>query len=109
MEEKDFKKLMQHSKLEIQFPDFEDSLMEEIHKKEAARKSVWKNIKLSWVFLIIGMILGLVATNYLTGIELKYFGANSNLVLFAIEIMIVLLVVSQFNNLFGITFKQEDK
>ena len=109
MEEKEFKQWMQHSKLEIKFPDFEDSLMNEIHKKEAAKKSVWKDIRLSWIFMVLGMILGLVATNYLTNIELKYFGQHSNLVLLVIEALVVLLVISQFDNLFGITFKRGDK
>ena len=97
---------MKHSKLEIKFPGFEDVVMDEIHKKEAAKKSIWKNIRLSWAFLLLGLILGLFATKYLTGVELAYFGQNSNLVLLAIEILVVVLLVSQFDNLFRITFKK---
>ena len=109
MEEKDFKKLMGHSKLEIQFPDFEENVMESIRKKEASEKSVWKNIRLSWFFLLVGIVLGLIATNILAKVELQYFGENSNLVLFGIEILVVLIIASQFDNLIRITFRRDNK
>ena len=86
----------------LMIPDFEDSVMNEIHKKEAAKKSVWKDIRLSWVFLVLGMILGLVATNCLTTIELNYFGQHSNLVLLVIEALVVLLVISHNLTIFSV-------
>ncbi|MCK4817191.1 hypothetical protein KA005_15585 [bacterium] len=41
------------------FNDFEDELMIEIYKERDRKRSVLKNIKLSWLFFIIGMISGI--------------------------------------------------
>ena len=53
MEEKKFKEIMQQSKLEIQFPDFEYNVMEQIRAKESSRRSVWRNLRISWVFFFV--------------------------------------------------------
>lgn len=106
MEEKDLKRLIKQSKLEMQFPDFEENVMEAVRQKEASEKSVWKNIRWSWFFFIIGLVLGMAATYILANSQLQYFGKNSDFVLLAIEIFIILIVSTQFDNLIRITFKK---
>lgn len=108
MEEKDFKNMMQMSKLEIQFPDFEEQIMEQIHKKETSRRSVWKNLKISWLFLFIGAFLGIFLTQFLSNIQIPFFGEKSKLVLLFVEIFIVLVVASQFDTLFRFTLKKRE-
>lgn len=108
MEEKDFIKMMQHSKLEIQVPDFEENVMEKIHTKEASRRSVWKNLKISWLFFFIGTCFGIVLTQYLVDIKLPFLGENPKLVLLFGEIFIVFVVASQFDNLIRFTFKKRE-
>ncbi|MCY1722869.1 hypothetical protein OU798_21150 [Prolixibacteraceae bacterium Z1-6] len=109
MEEMDFKNMMQQSKLEIQFPDFEEQVMTQIKKKEANRRSVWKNLKMSWLFLFIGAFLGIFVTQFLTDIQLPFIGEKSKLVLLIAEIFIVLVVASQFDSLLRFTIKKRDK
>ena len=109
MEEKDFKKLMELSKLEIQFPGFEDQVMESIRKKEARDKSFWRNIRWSWFLFLSGLVLGLVIVDLLAGFELKYFGEKSNLVLLIIEIAIVAIFGLQFDNLIRLTLGKKNK
>jgi hypothetical protein len=104
MEEKEFKELMELSKLEIQFPDFEEQVMESVRKEEAYKKSIWRNIRWSWFFFLCGLMLGLVLTNVLAEFEAQYFGENSKLGLYAIEIFIVIILSFQFDNLVRITF-----
>ena len=41
------------------FHDFEEELMIKIYKERDRKRSVLKNIKLSWLFFIIGMISGI--------------------------------------------------
>ena len=60
MEEERLKSLIKQSKLEINLPDFEENVIDAICEKEASEKSVWKNIRWSWFFFIVG--LGLFAS-----------------------------------------------
>jgi hypothetical protein len=106
MEEKDFKNMMQQSKLEIQFPDFDERVMEEIHKKEASKRSVWRSLKLSWIFFFIGTFFGIFATQFLADIHVPFLGENSKLILLTGEIVIVFVIASQFDSLLRFTFKK---
>lgn len=53
------KNILSKSRKEMPFHDFEDELMVEIYKERDRKRSVLKNIKLSWLFFIIGMISGI--------------------------------------------------
>src|SRR5680860_732449 len=106
MEENDFRKIMQHSKLEIQFPDFEETVMEKIHAKETSRRSVRKNLKISWIFFFIGTFFGLFVTEFFADIRVPFLGENSKLVLLIGEILIIFVIASQFDNLIRFTFKK---
>ena len=109
MEEKEFKKLMGYSELKVEFPDFEDKVMKAVVEGKVNKKSVSKNIRLAWFFFLAGLTLGLIATNFIADIELRYFGENSNLVLLAIEVLIVLIFTTQFDNLIRFTFKRKNR
>ncbi|NQU52154.1 MAG: hypothetical protein HQ522_06400 [Bacteroidetes bacterium] len=108
MEENNFRNMMQHSKLEIQFPDFEETVMEKIQAKEASRRSVWKNLKISWIFFFIGTFFGLFVTQFLAYIRVPFLGENSKLILLVGEILIVLVIASQFDSLLRFTFKKRE-
>lgn len=108
MEEKDFKKMMELSKLEIEFPDFDDKVMEAIRKKEAEEKSFWRNIRWSWFIFLSGLILGLVTTDILSDFSKEFFGESSKLVLLFVEILIVFVLGLQFDNLIRLTFKRKN-
>jgi hypothetical protein len=108
MEELDFKKIMEFSKLEIQFPNFEEEVMESIRKKEAEEKSFWRNIRWSWLIFLTGLILGIITTGLLSDFGLQYFGEKSKLVLLAVEILIVVIFGLQFDNLIRLTFRRKN-
>lgn len=108
MEEKDFKKIMELSKLEIQFPDFEEQVMESIRKKEAEEKSFWRNIRWSWFLFLSGLIFGIITTNVLSDFGMQYFGESTKIVLFVVEILIVVVFSLQFDNLIRLTFRRKN-
>ena len=108
MEEKDFKKIMEFSKLEIQFPNFEEEVMESIRKKEAEEKSFWRNIRWSWFIFLTGLILGIITTSLLSDFGMQYFGESSKLVLLFVEILIVFIFGLQFDNLIRLTFRRKN-
>lgn len=106
MKDLEFKKIMQHSKLDIPFSDFEADVMEKVRKKEAIRRSVWRNLKISWIFFFIGTFLGIFVTHYFTNIKIPFLEENSKLVLLLGEILIVIVISTQFDNLIRFTFKK---
>jgi len=108
MEEKDFKNMMQHSKLEIQFPDFDENVMEKIYAREVNRRLVRNNLKKSWIFFIIGSLFGIFATQSLTNLQVPFLSLSPKLILLIVEILIVIVVVSQFDNLIQFTFRKRE-
>ncbi|RIJ48779.1 hypothetical protein D1614_09645 [Maribellus luteus] len=106
MEEKQLKEWMQESKLEIQLPDFDDNVMEAIHEKQAAEKSFWKNIRWSWFFFIVGLGLGLILTDLFASFEIKILGDKSNLAILGFEILVILILATQFDKLIRVTFRR---
>lgn len=106
MEEKQFKKWMQESKLEIQFPDFDDNVMEAIREKQRSEKLIWKNIRWSWFFFFIGLVLGPVVTKLFASFDLKIFGDKSNIAILGFEIIVIFILASQFDKLIRVTFRK---
>jgi len=99
---------MEFSKLEIQFPDFDEKVMEAVRKKEADEKSFWRNIRWSWFIFLSGLILGLITTDILSDFGKEFFGESSKLVLLFVEILIVFVFGLQFDNLIRLTFKKKN-
>jgi len=58
--DKYFRELLSDSKREMPFNDFEDELMAGIHREYAKSKSVLRDIRLSWIFFLLGLISGIV-------------------------------------------------
>ena len=108
MEEKEFKKYMQQTKLEIQFSDFDNQLMEKIKARETSRKAVWKNLRISWFFFFVGTFFGIIVAYFLTDLSIPFLEAESKLVLLIVEILIVVVVTSQFDKLIHFTFKKRE-
>lgn len=107
MEDKKFRDIMQESKLEIQFPDFDEKVMEQIKIKEETQKSVWKSLKISWVFFILGAFLGIIASGYLANIKYSFTEEYNNWIILAVEILVVVIVVTQFDKLIQFTFRKK--
>ena len=106
MEEEQLKKWMQHSKLEIKLPDFEENVMDAIREKETSEKSVWRNIRWSWFFFLVGLALGLIATNLFSNFDFSFLGDSANLLLLIFEILIIIILATQFDKLIRFTFRK---
>lgn len=70
--------ILSKGRKEIPFPDFEDEIMVEIHKEHERKRSILRNIKLSWFFFIIGMVSGITLTSILPIINESTGDAFSN-------------------------------
>ena len=81
---------------EIPFLDFENEIMVEIHKEYDRKRSILKNIKLSWFFFIIGMISGITLVSILPLIYESTEEASSNITLLFILIIAICLIILLF-------------
>jgi hypothetical protein len=101
--EKFVKELMAKSERKMPFDDFEDKLMQQIHKEANTSRSFLKDIKLSWFFFTIGTIFGLVLNILVAEMNTTIFGIPSQRLLLIVQVLFVMLLLSQFDRLIGLT------
>ena len=101
--EKFVQELMAKSERKMPFDDFEDKLMQQIHKEANTSRSFLKDIKLSWFFFTIGTIFGLVLNILVAEMNTTIFGIPSQRLLLIVQVLFVMLLLSQFDRLIGLT------
>jgi hypothetical protein len=57
-----FEEIMSKSKLNVPFPDFDDKVMGLIERRSSKKASIMRDIKLSWIFFILGSTFGIIVT-----------------------------------------------
>ena len=100
------RELMDKSEARMPFPDFEDKLMERISTEAVKSKSWLKDIKLSWFFFLVGTSLGLVISLILGSLHEPIYGIPPQRILFIVESVFVVLLLSQFDKLIELTKKK---
>jgi hypothetical protein len=98
-EETFFREIMSKSKLDVPFTDFDDNVMELIEKKLAKKTSISRDIKLSWVFFILGSIFGIIVTIILPKVRQTVFGITSDRLILPFLIIFSFLLLTQIDNL----------
>ena len=101
--EKFVQELMAKSERKMPFNDFEDRLMQQIHKEANTSRSFLKDIKLSWLFFIVGTIFGFVLNILVAEMNTTIFGMPSQRLLLIVQVLFVMLLLSQFDKLIGLT------
>lgn len=81
-----FWEIMSKSRLDMPFSDFEDNVMFQIENKVLKQNTLPKELKLSWIFFVIGSVFGIVFSAILSQLREPFFGIQPiNLtILFAI-------------------------
>lgn len=103
IEEHLFKQIISKSKLEMPFPDFEDSVMTQIEARKTSRLSISKDIKLSWIFFVIFLFIGITISYFLPHMDQVLFGNKTELVTLIFQICFAVLLFGQLDNLIKIT------
>jgi hypothetical protein len=98
-EEKFFREIMSKSKLDVPFTDFDEKVMGLIEKKLSKKSSVSRNIKLSWVFFVLGSIFGTIVAITLPKIQQPVFGISSDRLILPFLIIFSFLLLTQIDNL----------
>lgn len=97
MDENFFQEIMSESKLELLFSDFEDNLMLLIEKKIIKQSSFSKNLKLSWLFFIIGSVFGIVISVMLPLMHKPIFRIQPDRFAVFFQIFFIALLFIQIN------------
>ena len=106
-----FKKLMAKSRYEIPDRNFEDRVMQKVGFVSVIQNQRLKNLKLSWVFLILStlllpVLLILVSKSffihYLAQLGMNLSGA-ANIIMPAAVLVSAIIILLQLDNLFRLT------
>lgn len=100
-----FKSILAESELEITSDDFEDEVMEQIVKERKHKKAFSSKLKLSWLFFIVAVIVGVLILSQWPIGTFSIGNINSNFVYLTFEFIFVLFVLLQFDSL--LTFSKK--
>ena len=95
MDEQEFSELMQHGRLKMPFSDFEERTMARIQKERKVRETSARYRKLSWIFFLLGAVLGALATGFVTALPVR---GDEPLVL-ACQLGYIILLLAALNYL----------
>jgi hypothetical protein len=101
--------MLSKSRLEVPFPDFEDKIMGLIEKKLSKKVSISRDIKLSWIFFILGTIFGIIVTILLPKIHQPVLGINLDKLTIPFLIIFAYLLLSQIDSLIDFYKRQNTK
>ncbi len=95
-EDKQLQIILSKGRKDMPFNDFEEELMFEIRKESERKNSILKNIRLSWLFFIIGLITGTILVSVPTLSQTILPDVTSNMILLSVLIMALCLVLLLF-------------
>ena len=93
-EEEFFKDLISKSKLKVPFPGFEEQVMMHIKRENIYQQHpVPREIKWSWVFMILMIVLSMSASLLITQLEIFIFGIPSHNVKIVFDFVYIVFVL----------------
>ena len=70
------KEIMSKSKLDLPFSDFEDHVMMQIETKLLHQNKWSKELRLSWIFFIVGSVFGIILSIFIAQLREPIFGVQ---------------------------------
>lgn len=105
IEEQFIRELMSKSAEIMPFADFEERLMQQIHKEAKAPHSFRKDIKLSWFFFVVGTIFGLFLNVIVMTMDKAILGLPAQRLILVVQALFVIFLLLQFDRLIALTKK----
>lgn len=105
-EEKLIRELMGQSGSEMPFIDFENKLMEQIHKEANTSRSFLKDVRLSWFFFMVGTFFGLFLSTQVGQMNETIYGFPARQMILIVQVIFTILLLSQFDRLIELTRKK---
>jgi hypothetical protein len=101
--------LMQKSKLEMPFSDFEDSTIKRIQTELKYNSSIRRSLQISVFFFVLGTGFGLVVNNMLLKADNAILGVSPDTLLLCFQLIFVLVVLTQSENIYRFSMKLKKK
>jgi len=101
-EEKLIRELMLKSEAKMPFADFEEQLMQKIHKEAITSRSLGKEIKLSWFFFVVGTLFGLLLNFIVMEMNKTILGLPLQRLMLIIQALFIIFLVFQFDKLIAL-------
>jgi hypothetical protein len=106
--EQTFREIMSKSKLDVPFPDFDDKVMGLIEKKLLKKVAISRDIKLSWVFFILGSAFGILVPILLSQVQQPVLGMDIDNLRIPFLIIFSFLILSQIDSLIDFYKRQKN-
>jgi len=98
-----FREIISKSKLDIPFSDFDDNVMKSITKRYSTKTSLIRDLKLSWLFFILGLILGIMFPIVLPRFVDSFLGIPLDKIALPFLIILSYVLLTQFDSLMNAT------
>jgi hypothetical protein len=109
IEENFIKEIMFKSKLELPFSDFEDNVMIQIEENILHQPAFSKDIKLSWIFFIVGSVFGIAISLILPMLHKSVLGIQPSTLALGFQIVFTILLLTQMDVLLKLIKKTDSK
>lgn len=83
--------------------DFEDQVMFQIEKKELQQQVLLKNVKLSWIFFVIGSLFGLLLSVMVPQLLPTIPGIDTMYITLFVQALIIVIVALNLDSLIRFT------
>lgn len=103
-DDKLIKNLMEKSRLEMPFPDFEDEVMMQIEMEESLSHSTRKHLLWSWFFFGIGVIAGVLLTFLIPQFDISFAGLDAGQLNLLFQIGFYLFVLLHLEKLITVSW-----
>lgn len=107
-EEEFFKDLISKSNLEMPAPDFEETVMTQIKREKIPQQFLSREIKLSWVFIVIVIFLGAGISLLISQLQSFYFDIPLHSVKTVFEFIFIVFVLLQIETLMKYSFRRKE-
>lgn len=105
---KAFGNLMKKSRLDMPFDDFDQTMMIRILAEAKYKGSIIKNGKLSVIFFLLGICVGIIMNNLLLQSEHTVFGVPPQKILLPFQVIFVVLILAQFERIYLLYAKDKN-
>jgi hypothetical protein len=95
-----FSELMEKSRLEMPFSDFEENTMNRIKTEAKYKRIIFSNAKVSMIFFLLGIGAGLVLNIFLSKSRGNFLGIPTEKVLMPFQLLFVIVILTQLENIY---------
>ncbi|MBK3519815.1 hypothetical protein [Carboxylicivirga marina] len=99
------KSLLQESRLEMPFSDFENKMMTRVKTELHGKRVISKNLKLSWLFFLFGSIFGLVLSVSLPMIQVNLGGFELQVLKYPVLALTLFIILWQLEAMIKLTVR----